>query len=132
MMKADLTLKEYQEQANKTAIYPSLDELYHNIVACYECKGEEVIPNPYYPALGLAGEVGEFCNKLKKVMRDDMGVISDRKKVDFKAELGDILWYVSACCSELDISLDEVAQENIRKLADRQKRGKLKGSGDER
>ena len=49
-----------------------------------------------------------------------------------KSELGDVLWYISQVCTELDISLDEVAEANIAKLLDRQARGKIQGDGDDR
>jgi NTP pyrophosphatase (non-canonical NTP hydrolase) len=44
-----------------------------------------------------------------------------------KKELGDILWYIAALSSELGLSMDEIAQENIDKLFDRKDRGKLRG-----
>ena len=49
-----------------------------------------------------------------------------------KAELGDVLWYLAQTCTELEISLDEVAEANITKLMDRQARGKIQGDGDNR
>lgn len=99
----------YQLEASKTAIYP-----------------EEV--RILYPSLGLAGEVGELCNKIKKHYRD--GTPLDRD--DLAKELGDVLWYVSALATDLKISLGYSATENLAKLADRQNRGVLGGSGDER
>lgn len=47
-------------------------------------------------------------------------------------ELGDVLWMVSAICSDHGIGLGEVAQRNIDKLASRAARGVLSGSGDNR
>ena len=47
-------------------------------------------------------------------------------------ELGDILWYVAACASELGINLSYIAERNTAKLLSRQERGVLGGSGDER
>jgi NTP pyrophosphatase (non-canonical NTP hydrolase) len=47
-------------------------------------------------------------------------------------ELGDVLWYVAQLATELDLDLDEIAQENLDKLRSRQRRGVLSGSGDER
>jgi NTP pyrophosphatase (non-canonical NTP hydrolase) len=47
-------------------------------------------------------------------------------------ELGDVLWYVAQLSTELELDLDEIAQQNLDKLLSRQRRGVLAGSGDER
>ena len=49
-----------------------------------------------------------------------------------KAELGDILWFVAGLADVMGWSLDEVAEQNIEKLASRQKRGVIDGNGDNR
>lgn len=100
---------EYQETASSTAIYPEEFKI-------------------MYAALGLAGEVGETLNKIKKHYRDKTPL--DRE--DLAAEIGDILWYVSALATDLKISLGYVATENLKKLQDRKDRNVLGGSGDDR
>jgi NTP pyrophosphatase (non-canonical NTP hydrolase) len=106
---AKVTFESYQLEAQETAIYSgSLDVM--------------------YPALGLAGEVGETLNKIKKHYRDGTPLDKD----DMTKELGDVLWYLSALATDLDIDLEEVAMENLKKLKDRQDRGVIGGSGDYR
>lgn len=85
-----------------------------------------------YPSLGLANEVGEVLGKIKKLFRDKNGVISDEDRLQLKSELGDVLWYFAQICTELDLTIEEVAQENLDKLFDRKSRGKIGGSGDTR
>lgn len=63
-------------------------------------------------ALGLAGEAGEFCDYLKKVLFHKHK--PDRSKAI--KELGDVLWYVALGAEALGISLENVAQINIEKL----------------
>jgi len=109
-----MTFKDYQEKSRVTAIYPNIGKNY------------------IYPTLGLAGEAGEVAEKIKKVIRDNKGVISDEKKQEIKKELGDVLWYVSQIASEINLSLDEIANSNIEKLYSRMKRNKLSGDGDNR
>lgn len=109
-----MDFSKYQQESRKTAIYPNIGE------------------NITYPTLGLGGEGGEICNKVKKIARDQEGVISDANRKDLSKELGDVLWYVAAICSELNISMDDVAEANIAKLNSRKERGTLQGSGDER
>ena len=106
-----MDFKEYQEQAVKTAIYGA---------------GSTII----YPALGLGNEAGEVLGKIKKVLRDKDGVFEDNKEIG--KEIGDVLWYIAALCRDLNLSMDTIAQENIEKLLDRQKRNVIGGSGDDR
>lgn len=107
-------MNRYQEEAWETAIYPA--------------KGD----NLYYPALGLAGEAGEVCNKIKKIMRDRNGIPTAEQKLEIAKELGDVLWYLATLATELDSHLGCIAGDNLEKLADRKKRNMLGGSGDNR
>jgi NTP pyrophosphatase (non-canonical NTP hydrolase) len=109
------TFRDYQEGAMTTAVYPG--------------KGEG---NWTYPALGLAGETGEICEKLKKAIRDDGGQVNEERHAAIKKELGDVLWYVAALCTELRIDMQEVAEQNLAKLAKRKQEGKIHGDGDNR
>ena len=109
-----MDFNEYQKQSRKTALYPNVGD------------------NFVYPTLGLVGEAGEVADKLKKTIRDDAGVITDEKKVEVKKELGDVLWYIAQVASELDLSLEDVAQKNLDKLFSRKDRGVIGGSGDNR
>ncbi|VVB51695.1 MazG nucleotide pyrophosphohydrolase domain protein [uncultured archaeon] len=106
----------YQRAASKTAIYP----------------GKGSFTGAIYCALGLAGEAGEFADKIKKVMRDgncDLTADQRKKLID---ELGDVCWYVAQLATELGVQLHYVATRNIEKLASRQERGTLHGDGDNR
>lgn len=111
-----MNFQDYQRKARSFAIYPH--------------KGNEY--GFAYVALGLNGEAGEVAEHAKKIMRDDSGDITADRRTHLKKELGDVLWYISNCCSELGISLNEVAEENIEKLSSRKKRGKIKGQGSQR
>jgi NTP pyrophosphatase (non-canonical NTP hydrolase) len=85
-----------------------------------------------YPTLGLVNEAGEFAGKIKKIFRDKNGVISPQDRQALKGELGDVLWYLTQLCTELDLTLEEVAEHNIEKLFSRLERGTISGDGDER
>ncbi len=85
-----------------------------------------------YPTLGLANEAGEVAGKIKKIFRDKGGVIGEAERGALKDELGDVLWYLAQVCTELGLTLEEVAEANLQKLASRQSRGTLYGEGDVR
>lgn len=107
------TFNEYQEQAHKTAIYPTKDTL-------------------AYLTMGLVGEAGEIVNKVKKVLRDKGGVLNTATAYDIASEVGDCLWYCAELCRFLGWPLEEVAKANLSKLNTRKQEGTLQGDGDNR
>jgi NTP pyrophosphatase (non-canonical NTP hydrolase) len=113
-----LTLLQYQLAAHNTAIYPQVGT-----------GGPVALA---YLFLKLNGEAGEAGEKYAKIIRDkgSKGSLEDREEI--LKELGDVLWYIAMLADELDESLEEVAKRNIAKLKDRQDRGVLGGSGDNR
>lgn len=109
--------------------------------------------NMSYMAMGLTSEVGEFMGKIAKAIRKGdvyigtnaqesdlhytIGFMADPDicrewESDLKHELGDIMWFTAGIAEVMGWTLEEVAQENIDKLASRQKRGVIDGNGDNR
>lgn len=82
--------------------------------------------------LGLTGEAGETADKIKKILRDKNGVVSEEDREMIVKELGDTLWYIASIARYLDVDLAEVASGNLEKLESRLQRNKLHGEGDER
>lgn len=85
-----------------------------------------------YPCLGLSGEVGEVCEKVKKIYRDNNGIFSEQDKEQILREMGDVLWYLSALASDLGYNLNDIAFNNTQKILERKNTGKLSGNGDYR
>ena len=109
-----MELSHYQERSRATAVYPGAGD------------------NLLYPTLGLCGEAGEVAEKVKKMLRDDAGVLSDERRAALAKELGDVLWYVAQVATEAGLDLGTVAADNLEKLLSRQRRAVLQGSGDDR
>lgn len=107
------TFDDYQRATAETAIYPKETAL-------------------YYTALGLAGEAGEVSNKVKKILRDHDGKLTEERADAIAKEIGGVLYYCSELASALGLDLDYIAEQNIKILADRKRRGTLQGSGDDR
>ena len=69
--------------------------------------------------LGLAEEAGEVAGLMKRVLRNFPKDQVRTTKENFTDELGDVLWYLTACCISHDITLEEVWEHNIKKLKER-------------
>jgi NTP pyrophosphatase (non-canonical NTP hydrolase) len=112
---------DYQKASKRTALYPREDGLFNT----------RPVPALLYLTLGLTGEAGEVAGVVKRIIRDDRELTPERV-AQIEAELGDVLWYVSQIANELGLSLDEIAAQNVTKLADRFERDKIRGEGDKR
>src|SRR5437899_2946808 len=103
-----MNFQDYDDQARSTMIYP----------------GQKMLEGLAYTALGLGGEAGETIDIIKKIMRANSNwatapsymFINEAKREEIIAELGDVLWYLSAVARELGVSLNLVAMRNIEKL----------------
>lgn len=108
----DLTLDHYQELCRKYMV-PELDDI-------------------KMLALSVAEEGGEVAGKIKRIFRDQGGVVKTESLDAVVKEMGDVLWTVAMLADKLGVSFADVARANIDKLEGRYQRGTLKGSGDNR
>lgn len=112
-----MELKEYQERAMTTCMASS--------------------NNFSYMFLNLVGEVGEFASKVSKsirkneadIIRNDLFQKTEDNEL-LQKEAGDILWQLSGLCTVMGWSIEEIAQQNLDKLAARKAVGTIDGSGD--
>lgn len=72
-----------------------------------------------WTALGLTGEAGEVAEHIKKGVFHQHGI----DKTALKKELGDVLWYLSALCTALNLDLSEIMDANLEKLRKRYPNG---------
>lgn len=102
--------------------------------------------NISYMLLNLVGEVGEFSSKIAKCIRKGEMMITenalcldskqftkeslDRLDESLMAEAGDIFWELSGLCTVMGWDLEDVAEYNLKKLAERKKNGTIAGNGD--
>lgn len=95
-----MNFSEYQQRAVLTDRHPGSESVAMEI-----------------PLFGLAGEVGTLLSKYKKYLRD--GDAHQLFRDEVTEELGDILWYLSNAATKFGIALDDVAERNLKKTADR-------------
>ena len=102
--------------------------------------------NISYMLLNLVGEVGEFSSKIAKgIRKGEMEITGNALRIDnirftgeslerldesLMAECGDICWQLSGLCTIMGWDLEEVAEYNLKKLAERKKNGTIAGNGD--
>lgn len=98
-----LTLAEYQRLAQLTDRIPTEDQ--------------NSLDPRLVPLLGLAGEIGTLLAGYKKYLRD--GSAYELFPDNVEEELGDILWYVANASNKFGLSLEQVANSNLKKIADR-------------
>jgi NTP pyrophosphatase (non-canonical NTP hydrolase) len=79
-----------------------------------------------WAVLGLAAEAGEVSGVLEKAIRKK-GAVDEEDRDKIFDELGDVLWYLTATASELDVTLEEVIEHNMHKLNTRLDEGTLYG-----
>ena len=70
-------------------------------------------------ALGLAGESGEVCDIIKKVIFQNHAL----ECLHVAKELGDVLWYIAETATVIGYDLDTIMQMNIDKLKKRYPEG---------
>lgn len=102
--------------------------------------------NVEYPFMSLAEEAGEVLGKLNKYIRKhdvyagDAVLAAATPNTDVECELRrgvikelqDLYWNLAACCTELDITLEELGEGNLENLQGRVQRGTIIGEGDDR
>lgn len=72
-------------------------------------------------------------NKESEQARNEFDIaLTDQQNEELQKEVGDILWQLSGLCTVMGWSLEDIAQQNLDKLASRQQRGKIDGDGDNR
>jgi NTP pyrophosphatase (non-canonical NTP hydrolase) len=84
-----MNVANYQDQAGSTARYPRADV------------------NEYLTT-ALCGEIGETLNKVKKIIRDDGGILKTGRKIALVYEIGDCFWYIARLCSENGLVMDNL------------------------
>lgn len=68
--------------------------------------------------LGIAGEAGDVAGCIKKTFSHD----NDQRK-GIRENLGDTLWYIAMICNFFNWNLQEILEENIKKLRKRFPKG---------
>ena len=146
--KDSLSMEEYQTRAMVTCM-PSSNNfayMFYNLLGEVGELAEKV--NDYMRDQSLEDMANQLCGYglMAKTIRKEpdswasQKIVTDfdKHKEEFKGsvllqkELGDIQWQLSGLCSVLSIALEDIARQNLDKLASRQERNKIDGNGDNR
>lgn len=131
----NLTFKAYSDLAKQTDIFtPAISAYVDSLEIPDGVKAAELkdLLGASYVILGLAGEAGEVAGKMKKIIRDGKGKLTDEAREQLLAENGDVTWYNSLLSTKLGRTFASVANNNLNKLFARKDKGTLSGSGDNR
>jgi len=122
------SFREYAAMTRKAALYrDEVDALVRDAPADDIARMLKI-----YATTGLAGEAGEVCNKVKKILRDNRGVLDAEMKQKLLGELGGVAWYLVALTEDLGFKIEEVLDYNLSQILDRLERNTIKGEGDDR
>lgn len=143
-----MELNKYQEQAMTTCMESSrnIPYMFYNLLGEVGELVEKM--DGYVMSMGLAdlsGRLAIFGRLAKTIRKEPESWVTAcelkeyelhkdlmPKNTDIQKECGDILWQLAGLCTVMGWSLEDIARMNLKKLASRQKRGKIDGDGDNR
>jgi NTP pyrophosphatase (non-canonical NTP hydrolase) len=99
-----MDFNKYQKEALRTDRVPTRD-------------GVDDPTSLIVPMLGLAGETGQLLSEYKKHLRDGEAHRLFKERVS--EELGDLLWYIANVASKFELSLSDIAAQNLAKTKQR-------------
>ncbi len=86
--------------------------------------------DPFYPIASVVVEAAELSDLfVKPMLRGDDQYPTDEEVL---SEAGDVLWNLAMILRDQGLTLDDAAQYNLKKLADRHERGVIRGNGGNR
>lgn len=124
----------YQKSAHGTAEYPPEIGIFYATLGLAGEGGEvaALLLDLLVAGLNVAKHTGEVANQVKKIARDDDGLLTSARKRAVVKELGGMFWYAAEIATLMGISLADVPSANLRQLYSRKERGTIKGDGDDR
>lgn len=148
-----MTLNEYQEQAMTTCMESSNNVAYMflnflgEVGEAVEKMSQNITDKEWVKMLTKLTKQLRPFGAVAKGIRTNPDVIEAadvraafarltylpaEQKAELSKELGDIMWQLNGLMTVLNLKAEDVAQQNLDKLASRQQRGKIDGDGDNR
>ena len=148
-----MELNEYQKQAMSTCMESSNNVAYMflnlagELGELAEKMAESVSDSRWKNVLqmleDMLGELGAIAKEIRK--EPDSLLATETRlafyrlrylrhgfKDELQKEIGDIMWQLNGLMTVLDMSAEDVARQNLEKLASRKERGVIDGEGDNR
>lgn len=97
-----------------------LDELYQkNADRQVEWDASDKI-DVTFKALEFVGEVGEMCNNIKKVRREELGIKGSRcTREDLESEFGDVMITLALLADAVGVDLEQVTKEKFNATSEK-------------
>lgn len=140
--------RQFARGGGETLVYAILGMMEELSELVGKLRFEKMENSPYHPLLSDVSATlsaiqrdGAYAGRVAKFIRKNWGElsVSTREKLisvteesGYSKEIGDMAWMLAGICSSLGLQLETVMDDNIRKLEDREKRGVIIGSGDNR
>lgn len=112
--------------------YERTKEIYAMHMNSYQLAAVEtaIYEDPMYPIASLMVEAAELSDLfIKPYLRGDKEEV---KRAEVISEAGDVLWNLACLLKDHDVTLEEVACYNLKKLKRRAENGTIKGRGNQR
>ena len=71
---------------------------------------------PFTMILSLGKHYGDLCEKLRSVLETKEGGFDKEDKVKLAISLGDIINDISNMCSDINFSMDDILNINLKKI----------------
>lgn len=73
-----------------------------------------------FKTVELVGEVGELCNNIKKIKREQLGLAGSRcSRADLESEFGDVMITLALLADYMNVDLEQVTKDKFNATSEK-------------